>query len=269
MAATIAAAIAEMIRFSPLHEGDTSVAQFCADGWTGISSFSPLHEGDTSVANPCPPSIVYRFRVSVPFTRGTPLWLSPAMDSPWSQNGFSPLHEGDTSVAAAATSSAASCSGFQSPSRGGHLCGTLQGSYTHSKLVFQSPSRGGHLCGPGRLRHGGRNCPFQSPSRGGHLCGRGRRSPGKAAVSGFSPLHEGDTSVATPQALRCILRPAFQSPSRGGHLCGPCIARMTSPLVMFQSPSRGGHLCGPFCPPPRSPFSFQSPSRGGHLCGQV
>ena len=37
--------------FSPLHEGDTSVAQYCIGMDIAVlSRFSPLHEGDTSVA---------------------------------------------------------------------------------------------------------------------------------------------------------------------------------------------------------------------------
>ena len=85
----------------------------------------------------------------------------------------------------------------------------------------------------------------------------------------FSPLHEGDTSVATPQALRCILRPVVSVPfTKGGTPSWPMmlsIARTTSPLVMFQSPSLGGHLCGPLLPaaPLRSPFACFSPLHEG------
>ena len=39
-----------IFRFSPLHEGDTSVAASYLPMIAQISGFSPLHEGDTSVA---------------------------------------------------------------------------------------------------------------------------------------------------------------------------------------------------------------------------
>jgi len=61
--------------FSPLREGDTSVARGVGSIWRKPSCFSPLREGDTSVALP-------RFdRLHVFLDR------------------FSPLREGDTSVA--------------------------------------------------------------------------------------------------------------------------------------------------------------------------
>ncbi len=67
------------MRFSPLHEGDTSVAaQTLRCEGVYMNRFSPLHEGDTSVA------LLLRVLggggpgVSVPFTRGTPPWLSGA-----------------------------------------------------------------------------------------------------------------------------------------------------------------------------------------------
>ncbi|SPF49612.1 hypothetical protein SBA4_4120015 [Candidatus Sulfopaludibacter sp. SbA4] len=41
-----------------------------------------------------------------------------------------------------------------------------------------------------------------------------------AGVCGFSPLHEGDTSVASPHVSGTAASPMFQSPSRGGHLRG-------------------------------------------------
>ena len=63
----------------------------------------------------------------------------------------------------------------------------------------------------------------------------------------FSPLHEGDASVATWQL------------------------HLGSDLYRFQSPSRGGRLCGGEANPRRDkePLGFQSPSRGGRLCGDT
>ena len=183
--------------------------------------------------------------VSVPFTRGTPLWLATRAYRPNPIVGFSPLHEGDTSVAESPRDMRLLPLWFQSPSRGGHLCGRDLPRRPPGNCRFQSPSRGGHLCGavPGNgMPH---QIAFQSPSRGGHLCG-----------------------CSCPS--RVSSDPRFQSPSRGGHLCGPleCAARWL--FFQFQSPSRGGHLCGlRFCLFEKRTIKFQSPSRGGHLCGSL
>ena len=112
--------------FSPLHEGDASVAtvQICRNA-SQPPSFSPLHEGDASVARSITSSCPSRPIVSVPFTRGTPLWHARVMSQTCLWNGF------------------------QSPSRGGRLCGS-QTSPTppcRHPPPFQSPSRGGRLCG--------------------------------------------------------------------------------------------------------------------------
>ena len=112
------------LRFSPLHEGDTSVAAGRFATWPAHRPcFSPLHEGDTSVALR---GVLLRCDfelVSVPFTRGTPPWLSVTdIDTPIAQR-FSPLHEGDTSVALKAQACRLGDPVFQSPSRGGHLRG--------------------------------------------------------------------------------------------------------------------------------------------------
>src|ERR1035441_4659829 len=61
--------------------------------------FSPLHEGDTSVARDGAQLWMPPNGVSVPFTRGTPPWLRLAGAGLEVPRGFSPLHEGDTSVA--------------------------------------------------------------------------------------------------------------------------------------------------------------------------
>ena len=87
-------------------------------------------------------------------------------------------------------------------------------------LEFQSPSRGGHLRGIRRGNHRGGNELFQSPSRGGHLRGFGAPHLRERLYFGFSPLHEGDTSVAVRGSERMPAPIRFQSPSRGGHLRG-------------------------------------------------
>ena len=63
------------------------------------ASFSPLHEGDASVAYARLPRPQAAILVSVPFTRGTPLWRAADFHGPHAAFAF------------------------QSPSRGGRLCG--------------------------------------------------------------------------------------------------------------------------------------------------
>ena len=62
----------------------------------------------------------------------------------------------------------------------------------------------------------------------------------------FSPLHEGDTSVAQQiTAFEIVRHIEFQSPSRGGHLRGDVNhSKAKANRLLFQSPSRGGHLRG-------------------------
>ena len=184
-----------VIGFSPLHEGDTSVAvaarryaadlpfqspsrggHLCGVGTLRTSAaadhrFSPLHEGDTSVAQTC-----------IPADRS---------------ERFSPLHEGDTSVAQLRICDRA-VTGFQSPSRGGHLCGQLAPAVAYDVQMRFSPLHEGDTsvaprspdaptrstCVSVPFTRGTplwlgtaaglhyRDLTFQSPSRGGHLCGR-------------------------------------------------------------------------------------------------
>jgi len=61
--------------------------------------FSPLHEGDTSVAGSFLLMLPTGWLVSVPFTRGTPPWHAATVKLAIRIDRFSPLHEGDTSVA--------------------------------------------------------------------------------------------------------------------------------------------------------------------------
>ena len=139
------------------------------------------------------------------------------------ERGFSPLHEGDTSVAVPRMIRSARFSRFQSPSRGGHLRGPPTGSVPYHSHLFQSPSRGGHLRGAAIKVSGVSNYEFQSPSRGGHLRGPGTPASAPYRRRCFSPLHEGDTSVAMRKANTTCFRSLFQSPSRGGHLRGGSI----------------------------------------------
>jgi len=132
---------------------------------------------------------------------------------------------------------------------------------------FQSPSRGGHLRGAHAASAAYPIQPFQSPSRGGHLRGHAQVSAIRF-LSCFSPLREGDTSVALNKKVETPTAGRFQSPSRGGHLRGCDWSPGSTAAIRFQSPSRGGHLrgltgsgIGTMIMP------FQSPSRGGHLRG--
>ena len=137
------------------------------------------------------------FFVSVPFTRGTPLWQAVL-------GAVQRMHIM-----------------FQSPSRGGRLCGENLGHHGVRDRRFQSPSRGGRLCGDVPGPDAGADRRFQSPSRGGRLCG-----------------------ITTSPSRRLIFS-VFQSPSRGGRLCGSGrVRRAPAKQSLFQSPSRGGRLCG-------------------------
>src|ERR1019366_2085341 len=162
--------------------------------------------------------------------------------------------------------------------------------------MFQSPSRGGHLrgakLGMGSVAGGS---AFQSPSRGGHLRGSRRQADFTFCHSSFSPLHEGDTSVAIALSAPQGANLQFQSPSRGGHLRGhqgqqsktPLLRLVSVPFTRGTPPwrlrrwwrtrrrpvsvpfTRGTPPWRRFDPSPRVIIRFQSPSRGGHLRGTV
>ena len=232
--------------FSPLHEGDTSVAAKLAVLVNVAASFSPLHEGDTSVAlaevvevaahavfqspsrggHLCGALVLAdseaHVDVSVPFTRGTPLWLSVATGGGFAVPGFSPLHEGDTSVANGASGAGVFvCTMFQSPSRGGHLCGDAKPRPTVAQILVSVPfTRGTPLW----------RCLALSTW---------------TPDTGFSPLHEGDTSVAMISGGRATVHHLVSVPfTRGTPLWPPGQRSLRSHPTWFQSPSRGGHLCG-------------------------
>ena len=113
------------------------------------------------------------------------------------QLSFSPLHEGDTSVARRASIGHRDREWFQSPSRGGHLRGTPPGSARHPPSTpFQSPSRGGHLRGTKPLDCQGVKLDGFSPLHEGDTSVALTYGQHEAVLRGFSPLHEGDTSVA-------------------------------------------------------------------------
>ena len=236
--------------FSPLHEGDTSVAR---SGSTPSAErppgFSPLREGDTSVACARCPAAAHADHVSVPFTRGTPPWRWP-----W-------VHRPDVTVLVSVPFT-----------RGTPPWRAALRPAAHGRLPVSVPfTRGTPPWRRLRRRTVPGQLPFQSPSRGGHLRGAREVSERTRRQLSFSPLHEGDTSVAGPRstephgelpvsvpftrgtppwrASAPQWRPAdvrFQSPSRGGHLRGAAwSARAASMFLPFQSPSRGGHLRGP------------------------
>ena len=118
----------------------------------------------------------------------------PVTSSP--KSCFSPLHEGDASVAAQEPHERESNCPFQSPSRGGRLCGSGVQGDDQRHAGFSPLHEGdasvavcdlfGRVIGP----------LFQSPSRGGRLCGLTMLTSWLRSQIGFSPLHEGDASVA-------------------------------------------------------------------------
>jgi len=157
--------------FSPLREGDTSVATgrvLHATSWNG---FSPLREGDTSVAQGSVLLQAHVLFVSVPFARGTPPWRSGSPKSgcckmvsvPFAR-GTPPWHASFAPLPCVSSVSVPFARGTPP---------------WHGKKV----------------RDGFTRYLFQSPSRGGHLRGFGALSFG-SFVGCFSPLREGDTSVA-------------------------------------------------------------------------
>ena len=158
--------------------------------------FSPLHEGDTSVAP-----------------------VGPV--GPGTVECFSPLHEGDTSVALVSADQEPTITGFQSPSRGGHLRGNCRRWRRDETGKFQSPSRGGHLRGAEAGRQPRTDSTVSVPFTRGTPPWRGGEANQDHAPVGFSPLHEGDTSVARAEISERASLGMFQSPSRGGHLRGP------------------------------------------------
>ena len=56
----------------------------------------------------------------------------------------------------------------------------------------------------------------------------------------FSPLHEGDTSVAIAAGAGSDLKLKFQSPSRGGHLCGDFAAHGVQRALLVSVPFTRG-----------------------------
>src|ERR1039458_9652683 len=134
---------------------------------------------------------------------------------------FSPLHEGDTSVAIGRR----------------HIPGMK---YSVSvPLTRGTPPWPCTVACTKRLL-----CPFQSPSRGGHLRGPGFQGCARFHGQSFSPLHEGDTSVAVERAIRVVLAVRFSPLHEGDTSVARRFALGYRSLPRFQSPSRGGHLRG-------------------------
>ena len=208
--------------FSPLHEGDTSVAmRNQGPPWRKFWFQSPSRGGHL-----CGAAWHYprgrRTPVSVPFTRGTPLWRCNVRGAMLARSHVSvPFTRGTPLWPLLHVGSAENTLLFQSPSRGGHLCGALPSSSSEiGPIAFQSPSRGGHLCGDRVIRDALCESLVSVPFTRGTPLWPSFGAGGDATARGFSPLHEGDTSVASCRGCADDPRPGFQSPSRGGHLCG-------------------------------------------------
>ena len=80
------------------------------------------------------------------------------------QSSFSPLHQA-TSAAPGARRAGPDVPRFQSPSRGGHLCGTMTEGETSSSNCFSPLHEGDPLAAPTSALVEGRclAAPFQSP----------------------------------------------------------------------------------------------------------
>ena len=131
----------------PFTRGTPPWPRISANPNVNIFRFSPLHEGDTSVALKFPAFWLAFLKFQSP-SRGGHLRGYHALGYSHAANvSFSPLHEGDTSVAVHASDGSNPGLKFQSPSRGGHLRGARRAPRPESQLGFQSPSRGGHLRG--------------------------------------------------------------------------------------------------------------------------
>ena len=139
---------------------------------------------------------VLRFQFQSPSRGGHLRGSRYAIDKATGKISFSPLHEGDTSVAMSKSAGGEIPNWFQSPSRGGHLRGLTERA---APLVGSNVS-----------------VPF---TRGTPPWRRPWRCKWRWPIS-FSPLHEGDTSVAGRNAVPIDCIRGFQSPSRGGHLRG-------------------------------------------------
>ena len=172
------------------------------------------------------PNVYYLLGVSVPFTRGTPPWPERAGLEDGISASFSPLHEGDTSVARNAR-----CMWL----------GTYRVSVPFTRGTPPWPRA---VIGPSV-----NVTPFQSPSRGGHLRGAIDPVPAPPITTSFSPLHEGDTSVApapaAPGLQGCQVSVPFTRGTPPWRFAGPYLFRSD---IAFQSPSRGGHLRGATAP---------------------
>ena len=158
--------------------------------------FSPLHEGDTSVAMASLASATTRHSVSVPFTRGTPPWhrlpaarrchstcFSPLHEGDTSvashnwlaarwYSSFSPLHEGDTSVAGGCAGAWRCCCSVSVPfTRGTPPWQALPAEATQRTLRFSPLHEGDTSVASRKQAYVLLHDRFQSPSRGGHLRG--------------------------------------------------------------------------------------------------
>ncbi len=183
-----------------------------------FTRFSPLHEGDTSVPLEIGGPDAQYFQFQSP-SRGGHLRAALAYDADgWLSKGFSPLHEGDTSVPVGTCEHRGSSFEFQSPSRGGHLrAWEHHANGSNGKPCF-SPLHEGDTSVPLLdCAHPATKFGFQSPSRGGHLRASliTKRLPATGRVS--VPFTRG-TPPCRYQALEQALNLQFQSPSRGGHL---------------------------------------------------
>ena len=258
------------MRFSPLHEGDASVANYGC----GVSPFHWSFQSPSRGGRLCGPGFrrrgLCRVRVSVPFTRGTPLWRgsrafglrSGRVSVPFTRGtplwrrkrrpklgpwpGFSPLHEGDASVAGTGRRRARDRHRFSPLHEGDASVAMARVRLCGRPILVSVPfTRGTPLWHPSGGVDALGNEQFQSPSRGGRLCGILSDFGYPYPCPGFSPLHEGDASVALSCAEAGDGVGQVSVPfTRGTPLWRRFRWLTNSPGTRFQSPSRGGRLCG-------------------------
>ncbi len=179
--------VSEVVNFSPLRDGDTSLHSCAMTG----RYFSPLRDGATSLHRSR--TRERTFQISVPFAMGTTSLrhASAAVRSTY----FSPLRDGDDFVAI-----------------GRAQCGH------GTSVLFQSPSRWGRTSSAElELIQDLAIDRFQSPSRWGRLrcCTEPTRPPASEHHGISVPFAMGTTSLPDLTAVSCR-HSAFQSPSRWG-----------------------------------------------------
>ncbi len=137
---------AAILSFSPLREGDTSVASPSCSSTSSTTEFQSPSRGGHLRGLFTMNMEGTNYTVSVPFARGTPPWLRGGELEEFNLFVSVPFARGTPPWPRWAGDATLELM-FQSPSRGGHLRGDADVQLGAGGLQFQSPSRGGHLRG--------------------------------------------------------------------------------------------------------------------------